>query len=87
MPIPLSRRAFLALAGAAPLASVLAAEKPAPQGYRVLLGEGIGPWKRLFDVAEAKGGVEYYLVEQEGSRFSPLETAQRCLETFRKLRG
>ena len=57
---------------------------PDPQkGYQVLLGEGIGPWKELFEVAETVGGVEYYLVEQEGSRFPPLETARRCLETFR----
>ena len=57
------------------------------KGYRVLLGEGIGPWKSLFDVAESKGGVEYYLIEQEGSRFPPMETARLCLENFRKLRG
>ena len=37
-------------------------------------------------MAETVGGVEYYLVEQEGSRFPPLETARRCLETFRALR-
>jgi len=27
--------------------------------------------------------VEYYLIEQEGSRFSELDTAKKCLETFR----
>lgn len=55
--------------------------------YRVLLGEGIGPWKALFEAAETVGGVEHYLIEQEGSRFSPMETAQRCLDNFRALRG
>ena len=30
-------------------------------------------------------GVEYYLVEQEGSRFPELETAQKCLEAFRQV--
>lgn len=55
--------------------------------YRVLLGEGMGPWKTLFDVAETTGGVEHYLIEQEGSRFPPMETAQRCLDNFRGLRA
>jgi hypothetical protein len=36
---------------------------------------------------ESVGGVEFYLLEQEGSRFSELETAQRCLATWRKMRG
>ena len=57
------------------------------KGYKVLLGEGIGPWKQIVAAAESVGGVEYYLIEQEGSRFSPLETAKRCLENFKKLRG
>jgi sugar phosphate isomerase/epimerase len=57
------------------------------KGYKVLLGEGIGQWQKLVEVAEKKGGVEYYLIEQEGSRFPPMETVQRCLENFRKLRG
>jgi hypothetical protein len=26
--------------------------------------------------------VEYYLLEQEGSRFSELETAHRCFDSF-----
>jgi len=57
------------------------------KGFRVLFGEGIGPWKQIFDAAESVGGVEFYLMEQEGSRFSELETARRCLESWRKMRG
>jgi sugar phosphate isomerase/epimerase len=56
------------------------------RGYRVLFGEGSTPWSTLLDAAETKGGAEYYLIEQEGSRFSSLETAERCLANFRKLR-
>jgi sugar phosphate isomerase/epimerase len=55
--------------------------------YRVLLGEGIGRWAEIFDAAETIGGVEHYLIEQEGSRFNPMETAERCLANFRRLRG
>jgi len=55
--------------------------------YRVLLGEGIGRWKELLETAETVGGVEHYLIEQEGSRFSQMETARRCLENFNAMRG
>jgi sugar phosphate isomerase/epimerase len=57
------------------------------EGYKVLFGEGDTPWKLLLDTAERKGGVEYVLIEQEGSRFSSIETSQKCLESYRKLRG
>lgn len=55
--------------------------------YRVLLGEGIGRWKELIELAETVGGVEHYLIEQEGSRFPQMETARRCLENFKTIRG
>jgi sugar phosphate isomerase/epimerase len=57
------------------------------KGYRVLFGEGASPWKEIFEAAETVGGVEFYLVEQEGSRFPPMETAARCLATWKKLKG
>lgn len=53
------------------------------KGYSVLFGEGVANWKAIFEAAETPGGVEYYLIEQEGSRFSELETAKKCLDTFR----
>lgn len=53
------------------------------KGYSVLFGEGVAPWKDIFAAAESVGGVEYYLIEQEGSRFSELETAKKCLEAYR----
>ena len=53
------------------------------KGYTVLFGAGSADWKNIFAAAESAGGVEYYLVEQEGSRFSELETAERCLKNFR----
>ena len=57
---------------------------PAPgKGYTVLFGEGVADWRNIFAAAESVGGVEYYLVEQEGSRFPELETVQKCLQAFR----
>jgi sugar phosphate isomerase/epimerase len=53
------------------------------KGYTVLFGEGAAPWVSIFEAAESAGGVEYYLIEQEGSRFGELETARRCLQSFR----
>jgi sugar phosphate isomerase/epimerase len=57
------------------------------KGMRVLVGEGIAPWKDIFQAAETVGGAQYYLIEQEGSRFSELETAQRCIAAFKQIRG
>ena len=57
------------------------------KSYRVLFGEGTSPWRQIFEAAESVGGVEYYLLEQEGSRFPELETAQRCLETYKSMRA
>jgi sugar phosphate isomerase/epimerase len=57
------------------------------KGYRVLFGEGTAPWRKIFAAAQSKGGVEYYLVEQEGSDFPEMETADRCLVAFRNLQG
>jgi hypothetical protein len=48
-----------------------------------LFGEGVAKWNAIFEAAESVGGVEYYLIEQEGSRFSELETAKKCLDAFR----
>jgi sugar phosphate isomerase/epimerase len=59
-----------------------------PQGgYRVLTGDGVAPWKKIFAAAETTGGIEYYLIEQEGSNLPEMETVKRCLEAFWKLHG
>jgi sugar phosphate isomerase/epimerase len=57
------------------------------RGYKVLFNEGDAPWAPLLDIAQSKGGAEYVLIEQEGSRFPSLETAEKCLANYRKLRG
>ena len=58
----------------------------AGKGYSVLFGEGAADWKAIFAAAESVGGAEYYLIEQEGSRYSELETAMKCLEAYRAKR-
>jgi sugar phosphate isomerase/epimerase len=55
--------------------------------YRVLFGEGDSPWKEIFAAAESKGGVQHYLIEQEGSAMSEMETVAKCLELIKKMRA
>jgi sugar phosphate isomerase/epimerase len=55
-------------------------------GYRVLLGDGDCPWAKIIEAAESGGGVEFYLIEQEGSHYPPFETAKRCLTSWNKIR-
>lgn len=57
------------------------------KGYRVLFGEGVSPWAAILAAAESVGGVEFYLMEQEGSRFGEFETAGKCLEAWKRLRA
>jgi sugar phosphate isomerase/epimerase len=62
-------------------------KKEEEKSYRVLFGEGVAPWKELLSVAESVGGLEYFLIEQEGSRFSEFETVKKCLENWRAMFG
>ena len=57
------------------------------KGYHVLFGDGDAPWKEIFAAAEKVGGIEFYLIEQEGHELPPFETVERCLQNYRKLRG
>jgi sugar phosphate isomerase/epimerase len=56
------------------------------KGYRVLFGEGVAPWAEITAAVESVGGIEFYLLEQEGSRYPEFETAQRCLDRWKKFR-
>jgi sugar phosphate isomerase/epimerase len=58
------------------------------RGYAVAFGEGDAPWKPLFAAAEATGGIEFYLIEQEVSApGGAIAMAQKCLDNYRKLRA
>ena len=60
---------------------------PGEKGYRALFGEGMTPWKELLAAAVSVGGLEFYLIEQEGSRYPEFETAKRCLDNFKAMFG
>jgi sugar phosphate isomerase/epimerase len=58
------------------------------RGYNVAFGEGDVPWKAIFAAAEAVGGVDTYLIEQERAGVAgELAMAQRCLDNYKKLRA
>jgi sugar phosphate isomerase/epimerase len=57
------------------------------KGYHVLFGQGNADWKKIFAAAESKGGVEYYLIEQEGAEVPPFEAAEKCLQAYRATRN
>ncbi len=57
------------------------------KGYKVLFGEGASPWKEIFKAVEKKGGIEFYLIEQEGYDLPPYEVAEKCLANFKKIHG
>jgi sugar phosphate isomerase/epimerase len=56
------------------------------EGYEVLVGEGTSPWKEIRKAAETKGGVDCYLIEQEGYKLGELETAEACLKAWKAMR-
>jgi sugar phosphate isomerase/epimerase len=57
------------------------------KGYKVLFGEGTAPWKQIFQAAEKTGGVEFYLIEQEGYDKPSVDTVAICLANFKKIHG
>jgi sugar phosphate isomerase/epimerase len=57
------------------------------EGYKVLFGDGDSPWKQIFQAAEKKGGVEFYLIEQEGHALPPFEAVDKCLANYKKIHG
>ncbi len=69
------------------LKSIHCKEWSKEKGYRVLFGEGDSPWKGIFQAAESKGGVEFYLIEQEGHDLPPYEAVEKCLANFRRIHG
>jgi sugar phosphate isomerase/epimerase len=57
------------------------------KGYKVLFGDGKAPWKEIFAAAEKVGGVEFYLIEQEGYDTPSLQAVEVCLANYKKIHG
>ncbi|MEZ5363027.1 MAG: hypothetical protein R2748_11980 [Bryobacterales bacterium] len=48
------------------------------------MGEGVAPWKEIVAAAEKVGGVEYYLIEQEGSRYPEIADGRALPEELER---
>jgi sugar phosphate isomerase/epimerase len=56
-----------------------------PANEKALIGEGEVKWREFFALCKSIGGTKWYIVEQEGYPFSPLESVKRCRENLREL--
>ncbi len=52
---------------------------------KVLIGEGDVDWKKVFELCEAKGSTDWYIVEQESYVCPPMECAGWCLENLKRM--
>ena len=52
---------------------------------KVLLGEGDVNWSEVFELCETTSGTEWYIIEQEGYAYTPIECVRHCLENLRKM--
>jgi sugar phosphate isomerase/epimerase len=50
-----------------------------------IVGEGVLPFREIFDLCTTIGGTEWYIVEYESDAYPPMESIRRCLEATRKL--
>ncbi len=58
------------------------------RGFAVLTGEGVSPWQKIIAAAEARGGVETYMIEQEqGPVEEQMLRAEKCLANWKKLKN
>jgi sugar phosphate isomerase/epimerase len=53
--------------------------------YEKIPGEGEVNWTEIFELCETIGGTEWYIVEQEGSDYPPMETVERSIQNLRRM--
>ena len=51
--------------------------------YECIVGEGDVNWPEIFELCETIGATQWYIVEQEGSRFSAMESAEISIKNLR----
>ena len=52
---------------------------------KALIGEDDVDWAAVFEVCEADGVTEWYIVEYESDAYPPLESVDRCLQALRAM--
>ena len=75
------------LPGRGKLMHVKAENEPGKGGATVGSAGDIVDWKRMFEIAETKGGIEWYIVEQEDCREGSnlMEACAECFENLKKM--
>ena len=48
-------------------------------------GDGKCPFKEIFELCEAAGGTEWYIIEQETYKYPPLQCVKQCMEFMKKM--
>ena len=54
-----------------------------PANDKAIIGEGEVRWAEVFRLCETTGGTRWYIVEQEGYAYPPLECVERCLQALK----
>ena len=57
-------------------------EHGGPEG--AVIGEGVVPWKEVFEICETTAGTSWYIVEHETGK-NPMQSIKGCLEGLRKM--
>jgi len=55
------------------------------KGFQGIVGEDKAPWAEIFALCESTAGTEWYIIEQDSSKYPPLECAKRSLENMHKM--
>jgi len=58
-----------------------------PEHEQALVGEGVLPFREIFDLCATIGGTEWYIVEYESDAYPGMEAVRRCLENVKKVLG
>lgn len=50
-----------------------------------LIGEDELPWKKILELCRTSGGTEWYIIEYESDKFTPLVSIEKCLNALKKI--
>lgn len=52
-----------------------------------IIGQGVVPWKQVFDLCERTGNTEWYIVENEGdpAKMPAMERVKACIDALKAM--
>jgi sugar phosphate isomerase/epimerase len=60
-------------------------EQDPQQGFRPVIGEDDTPWEAIFELCEATGGTQWYIVEYESDAYPALKAVELCLKGLKAM--